>query len=72
VLLVPPSYSLPEFPPLSATWALAHHLLAGIRYLLLDLDLGVDRAAARRSAWIVFALSVPLAAWFALVIFGVL
>jgi succinate dehydrogenase / fumarate reductase cytochrome b subunit len=53
-------------------WALAHHLLAGIRYLLLDLDLGVERAAARRSAWIVFALSVPLAAWFALVIFGVL
>jgi succinate dehydrogenase / fumarate reductase cytochrome b subunit len=53
-------------------WALVHHLLAGIRYLLLDLDLGVDRASARRSAWIVFALSVPLATWFALMIFRVL
>ncbi len=37
-------------------WALLHHLLAGIRYLLLDLDLGVDRPAYRQSAWaVVFA-----------------
>jgi succinate dehydrogenase / fumarate reductase cytochrome b subunit len=53
-------------------WALAHHLLAGIRFLSLDLDLGVDRTAARRSAWIVMALSLLLAIWFALMIFGVL
>ncbi len=51
-------------------WALLHHLAAGIRYLLLDLDLGVDRAPARRSAWIVFAVSVPLAVLAALFIFG--
>jgi len=53
-------------------WALLHHLAAGIRYLLLDMDLGVDRAPARRSAWIVFAVSLPLSLWAALVIFGVL
>jgi succinate dehydrogenase / fumarate reductase cytochrome b subunit len=53
-------------------WALLHHLLAGLRYLSLDLDLGVDRAAARRSAWTVFAISLPLAAWIALCLFGVL
>jgi succinate dehydrogenase / fumarate reductase, cytochrome b subunit len=53
-------------------WALLHHLAAGIRYLLLDLDLGMDRAAARRSAWIVLVVSVPLAALAALAIFGVL
>jgi succinate dehydrogenase / fumarate reductase cytochrome b subunit len=53
-------------------WALLHHLAAGIRYLLLDMDLGVDRASARRSAWIVFAVSLPLSLWAALVIFGVL
>ena len=53
-------------------WALLHHLAAGVRYLLLDLDLGVDRAPARRSAWIVFAVSVPLAALAALFIFGAL
>jgi succinate dehydrogenase / fumarate reductase, cytochrome b subunit len=53
-------------------WALLHHLAAGIRYLLLDLDLGVDRRTARGSAWIVFAISLPLAVWAALIIFGVL
>ena len=53
-------------------WALLHHLAAGIRYLLLDLDWGVDREPARRSAWIVFAVSLPLALWIALMIFGVL
>ncbi len=53
-------------------WALLHHLLAGLRYLTLDLDLGVDRAPSRRSAWIVFAVGVPLAALAALKIFGVL
>jgi succinate dehydrogenase cytochrome b subunit len=31
-------------------WSLLHHLLAGIRYLLLDLGLGLARASARRSA----------------------
>ncbi len=34
-------------------WILLHHLLAGIRYLLIDMDLGVDRVVARRSAWLV-------------------
>jgi succinate dehydrogenase / fumarate reductase cytochrome b subunit len=53
-------------------WALLHHLVAGIRFLLLDLDLGVDRPAARRSAWIVLAVSLALSAWVALVLFGVL
>lgn len=53
-------------------WALLHHLVAGFRHLTLDLDLGVDRIAARRSAWIVFVVSVPLAVWAALIIFGVM
>lgn len=34
-------------------WSFCHHLLAGIRHLLLDIDVGVDRAQARLSAWIV-------------------
>ena len=34
------------------TWALAHHLLAGIRHLLSDIDVGSQLPAARRSAWI--------------------
>ena len=34
-------------------WALAHHLLAGIRHLLSDIDVGSLLPAARRSAWMV-------------------
>jgi len=34
-------------------WALAHHLLAGIRHLLSDIDIGSQLPAARRSAWVV-------------------
>ncbi len=34
-------------------WAVAHHLLAGIRFMLLDADVGTTRAAAHTSAWLV-------------------
>ncbi len=34
-------------------WALAHHLFAGIRHLLSDIDIGSLLPVARRSAWIV-------------------
>jgi succinate dehydrogenase / fumarate reductase cytochrome b subunit len=34
-------------------WSLSHHLLAGLRHLLLDIEIGVDREAARFSAWLV-------------------
>jgi succinate dehydrogenase / fumarate reductase cytochrome b subunit len=41
-------------------WALAHHLFAGIRYLLIDVDVGVDRPRARASAWLVNAAGVAV------------
>lgn len=31
-------------------WAVMHHLLAGIRYLLIDVDMGVEKDIARQSA----------------------
>ncbi len=34
-------------------WSLSHHLLAGIRHLVLDVDIGVDRRPARASARVV-------------------
>ncbi|MDQ2734933.1 MAG: succinate dehydrogenase, cytochrome b556 subunit [Pseudomonadota bacterium] len=34
-------------------WALSHHLLAGVRHLLMDIGVGSHLASARRSAWIV-------------------
>jgi len=40
-------------PAIVLIWALAHHLLAGIRHLLSDIDVGSLLPAARRSAWIV-------------------
>lgn len=39
-------------------WSLAHHILAGLRFLLIDLDIGVDRDTARRSAWITSILAL--------------
>jgi len=53
-------------------WSLVHHLVAGIRYLLLDLHIGIEKAASVQSALVVFALSLPLTLLAALRIFGVL
>lgn len=36
-------------------WLLAQHFYSGVRHLLLDLDVGIGRLAARRSAWLAFA-----------------
>jgi len=53
-------------------WALLHHLCAGVRFLLLDLHLGIERVAAARSSLAVLAVSVPLTLLLALFLFGVL
>lgn len=37
------------------TLAVAHHFFAGIRHLLLDLDIGISRGGSRRGAWLVLA-----------------
>src|SRR5690606_13263810 len=49
-------------------WALGHHLLAGVRHLLSDVDIGSRLHEARRSAWIVNCVS-PLFAVLAAVAF---
>jgi succinate dehydrogenase / fumarate reductase, cytochrome b subunit len=41
---------------LGFVWLYAHHFFAGIRYLLLDMHLGIAKDAARASAMLVFAL----------------
>ena len=40
-------------PLLLLLWSVLHHLFAGIRFLLLDIQLGNSLNSARRSAWIV-------------------
>ncbi len=49
---------------LGLIWAYCHHFCAGIRYLLLDLDKGVDLATARLTSWIVLAVSLAMTAYF--------
>jgi len=47
-------------------WLYAHHFFAGIRYLLLDLHIGIEKEPARTSALVVLALGVitaGAAAW---------
>jgi succinate dehydrogenase / fumarate reductase cytochrome b subunit len=45
-------------------WAYCHHLCAGIRFLFLDLNKGIELAPARRSAWAVLVVSLLLTAFF--------
>ncbi len=45
-------------------WAYCHHFCAGIRFLLLELQKGWDKQAARLSSVLVFAASLALTAFF--------
>jgi len=45
---------------IGATWLYVHHFIAGIRYLLLDLHLGVHKAPAQASAKLVLALGAAV------------
>lgn len=50
------AHPLARIAMLGAIWMYAHHFFAGIRYLLLDLHMGIEKAPARTSALVVFAL----------------
>ncbi|MCO5119838.1 MAG: succinate dehydrogenase, cytochrome b556 subunit [Burkholderiaceae bacterium] len=56
---------------LGLAWGFLHHLLAGIRFLFLDLHMGCDLPSARKSAAIVLFASLILTALVGLKIFGV-
>lgn len=42
-------------------WSLMHHLLAGIRYLLIDIDIGVEKPLFRQTAQAVTVVAPVLA-----------
>ncbi len=42
-------------------WSLGHHLIAGIRFLLIDVDIGVERETARFTAKLVLAIGAVIA-----------
>ncbi len=45
---------------LAVLWLFGQHFFAGIRHLLMDLDIGTSRRAGRIGAWLVFAASVAV------------
>ena len=52
------------------SWAYLHHFCAGIRFLLIDIHIGVEKDAARKSATGVLIVSLLLTAVMAAKIFG--
>jgi len=55
---------------LALSWAYLHHFCAGIRHLVMDNHIGLDKDSARKSAAGVLVVSVPLALIVALKLFG--
>lgn len=51
-------------------WGYCHHFCCGIRYLVLDLHIGLDKAGAFKSASVVMGASLGLTLVFALKLFG--
>ncbi len=51
-------------------WSFLHHFCAGIRYLLLDLEIGVEKISAQKSAIIVLTVSLALTAVVGAKLFG--
>lgn len=39
-------------------WSLAHHFFAGIRFLLIDAEIGVEKSQSRTGAWLVLLAEV--------------
>jgi succinate dehydrogenase / fumarate reductase cytochrome b subunit len=56
---------------LALIWGYLHHFCAGIRYLFLDLHIGMDKHSAQKSAGLVLGVSLALTVVFGLKLFGV-
>jgi len=50
-------------------WSIVHHLLAGIRFLFTDFDIGLEKRQATLFAWLVFAIEAILFVLLAMRIF---
>ena len=40
------------------SWSFFHHLIAGIRFLLIDIDVGVEKSTARWTAWLTHIVAI--------------
>jgi len=50
-------------------WSLIHHFFAGIRYLLMDFEIGLDKKQAIQYAWAVFVIEAVVFVLLAMEIF---
>lgn len=55
---------------LGLSWAYLHHFCAGVRHLVMDVHIGLDKDSARKSAVTVLTISLVLTALVALKLFG--
>lgn len=55
---------------LALSWAYLHHFCAGIRHLIMDLHIGLDKDSARKSSATVLTVSIVLMILVALKLFG--
>lgn len=67
-LIRQPMIGIPLF---GLAWAYLHHFCAGIRFLLLDMHIGLDKEGARKSAVAVLVVSLLLTALLAIKLLGV-
>ncbi|GMR07139.1 MAG: succinate dehydrogenase, cytochrome b556 subunit [Gammaproteobacteria bacterium] len=47
-------------------WAFAHHFYSGLRFLLLDMDIGMGKVASKKTAWVVMLAGIAttlVSAW---------
>ena len=63
-------FTLVKLVLLVLIWGYLHHFCAGIRYLVLDLHIGLDKVSAQRSARIALGVSLALTLVFGLKLFG--
>jgi len=65
------SYPLVKLIILALVWGYMQHFCAGVRHLVMDTHIGLDKDSARKSAAAVLVVSLALTAVVALKLFGV-
>ncbi|MES2262546.1 MAG: succinate dehydrogenase, cytochrome b556 subunit [Pseudomonadota bacterium] len=65
------SHPVAKLVILALVWAYMQHFCAGVRHLVMDTHVGLDKDSARKSAATVLAISLALTALVALKLFGV-
>jgi len=52
------SHPLSQLILLALIWSIIHHFYAGIRFLLIDFDIGLEKEASIKTAWMVIAAEI--------------